>query len=49
MVKEVDRVEITMTFVINKLQEHGYLEYLHIDCSVCEMEPDYCDKLKNRG
>lgn len=46
MVKEVNEVKTSMTVVVKKLQEHGFLEYLHNDCPICKEESDDCDKLK---
>lgn len=36
-----------MLIVMKKLQDHDFLKGLHNDCSVCQVEPDYCDELKN--
>lgn len=47
MVKEVNEIKKLMTVVMKKLQEYGFLEVIRNDCSVCEAEPNDCDKLKS--
>ena len=42
-VKWVDEVKTLFSVVLRKLEEFGFLEGVHSDCSVCESDPDGCE------
>ncbi|XP_050915167.1 uncharacterized protein LOC127130146 [Lathyrus oleraceus] len=45
-VKWVDEVKTSFSVVLRKLEEFGFLEGVHSDCSVCESDPDGCEQLR---
>ncbi|XP_050919781.1 uncharacterized protein LOC127137354 [Lathyrus oleraceus] len=45
-VKWVDEVKTPFSVVLRKLEEFGFLEGVHNDCSVCESDPDGCEQLR---
>ncbi|XP_050893030.1 uncharacterized protein LOC127098462 [Lathyrus oleraceus] len=45
-VKWVDEVKTPFSVVLRKLEEFGFLEGVHSDCSVCESNPDGYEQLR---
>ncbi|XP_050909151.1 uncharacterized protein LOC127122922 [Lathyrus oleraceus] len=45
-VKWVDEVKTSLSIVLRKLEEFGFLEEVHNDFSVCESDPDGCEQLR---
>ncbi|XP_050876611.1 uncharacterized protein LOC127080324 [Lathyrus oleraceus] len=41
-----EEVKTSMSVVLQKLEQFGFLEGVHDDCTVCKFDPDYCDRLK---
>ncbi|XP_050877108.1 uncharacterized protein LOC127080861 [Lathyrus oleraceus] len=42
-----EEVKTTMSVVLQRLEQFGFLEGVHDDCAVCEFDPDNCDKLRD--
>lgn len=47
VINEVSRVKTSMSIIKERLKDHGFLQDLHNDYNVCQMEPGQCNKLKN--
>ncbi|XP_050883676.1 uncharacterized protein LOC127086894 [Lathyrus oleraceus] len=46
VVLRVEEVKILMSIVLQRLEQFGFLEGVHDDCTVCEFDPDNCEQLK---
>ncbi|XP_050889356.1 uncharacterized protein LOC127094579 [Lathyrus oleraceus] len=46
VVLKVEEVKTLMSVVVQKLEQFGFLEEVHEDCTVCECDPDSCEQLK---
>lgn len=41
-----EEVKTLMSVMLQRLEQFGFLEGVHNDCTVCEFDPDNCDKLR---
>ncbi|XP_050899608.1 uncharacterized protein LOC127106344 [Lathyrus oleraceus] len=46
VVLKVEEVKTPMSVVLQKLEQFGFLEEVHEDCTLCEFDPDSCEQLK---
>lgn len=44
--KWVDDVKTLLSVVLRRLEEFGFLEGVHDNCSVCESDPNDCEQLR---
>ncbi|XP_050876026.1 uncharacterized protein LOC127079686 [Lathyrus oleraceus] len=46
VILKVEEVKTPMSVVLQKLEQYGFLEEVHDDCTICEFDPDICEQLK---
>ncbi|XP_050895136.1 uncharacterized protein LOC127101729 [Lathyrus oleraceus] len=46
VVLKVEEVKTPKSVVLQKLEQFGFLEEVHEDCTICEFDPNSCEQLK---
>lgn len=46
VILKVEEVKTPMSVVLQKLEQFGFLEKVHDDCTICEFDPNSCELLK---
>ncbi|XP_050877159.1 uncharacterized protein LOC127080911 [Lathyrus oleraceus] len=46
VILKVEEVKTLMFVVLQKIEQFGFLEKVHDDCTICEFDPDICEQLK---
>ncbi|XP_050894695.1 uncharacterized protein LOC127101344 [Lathyrus oleraceus] len=46
VILKVEEAKTLMSVVLQKLEQFGFLEEVHDDCTICKFDPDICEQLR---